>query len=114
MIVRPHRSEDYEAARRIYTEAFRRPESPDPLPPEVPLFDALREAGDFLPELSFTAEVENAAVGHVTASKATVSTNSVVIDSIAAILAAFFSLYYEDAGQTLTVLGCSVRAGDQS
>ena len=78
MIVRPHRSEDYEAVRYIYTEAFRRPENPDSVPPEVPLFEALWEAGDALPEFSFTAQTESGAVGHVTASKATVATDSVV------------------------------------
>ena len=79
MIVRPQRSEDYEAARNIYTEAFRRPENPDSVPLEVPLFEALWEAGDVLPEFSFTAETESGAVvGHVTASKATVATDSVV------------------------------------
>jgi putative acetyltransferase len=78
VIVRPHRSEDFEAARHIYGEAFRRPENPDSVPLEVPLFEALRKAGDVLPELSFTAEADGVAVGHVTASKATVGTDSVV------------------------------------
>jgi len=78
VIVRPHRGEDYEAARHIYTEAFRRPESPESVPLEVPLFEALVEAGDALPELSFTALIESETVGHVTASKATVAADSVV------------------------------------
>ena len=78
MIVRPQRSDDYAAARYIYTEAFRRPESPDSVPLEVPLFEALWEAGDVLPELSFTAETESGAVGPVTASKATVAADPVV------------------------------------
>lgn len=78
MIVRSHRSEDYEAAKQIYTEAFRRPEHPDAVPLEVPLFEALWEAGDALPELSFTAQIDGGAVGHVTASKATVAADSVV------------------------------------
>jgi putative acetyltransferase len=78
VIVRPQRSEDYEAARYIYTEAFRRPEKRDPVPLEVPLFEALWEAGDALPGFSFTAQTESGAVGHVTASKATVATDSVV------------------------------------
>src|SRR5262249_33979799 len=78
MIVRPQRSEDYEAARHIYGEAFRRPEQPNSVPLEVPLFEALWEAGDALPEFSFTAETENGAVGHVTASKATVASHAVV------------------------------------
>jgi putative acetyltransferase len=78
MVVRLHRSDDYEAARYIYAEAFRRPESPDSVPSEVPLFEALWEAGDALPELSFTAENESGPVGHVTASKATVAADPVV------------------------------------
>jgi putative acetyltransferase len=78
VVVRPHRSEDCEAAKRIYAAAFRRAEDPDSLPWEVPLFDALCEAGDFLPELSFTAETGSEAVGHVTASKATVAADPVV------------------------------------
>lgn len=83
MIVRPQRSEDYEAAKHIYTEAFRQPgfrppQNPGSVPPEVPLFEALWEAGDVLPELSFTAEIETEAVGHATASKAAVGTEAVV------------------------------------
>jgi putative acetyltransferase len=78
VIVRPHRSEDYEAARHIYAEAFRRPEQPDSVPWEVTLFEALWEAGDALPELSFTAHTESGAVGHVTASTATVAGECVV------------------------------------
>jgi putative acetyltransferase len=78
VIVRPQRSDDYAAARHIYTEAFRRPENRHSVPLEVPLFEALWEAGDVLPELSFTAETESGAVGHVTASKATVAADPVV------------------------------------
>lgn len=83
MIVRPHRSEDYEAARYIYAQAFRRPhfrppQEPGSDPPEVTLFEALCEAGDALPEFSFTAQTESVAVGHVTASKATVAADPVV------------------------------------
>ena len=78
MFVRPQRSDDHAAARYIYTEAFRRPESPDSVPLEVPLLEALWEASDVLPEFSFTAETEGRAVGHVTASKATVAAHPVV------------------------------------
>jgi len=78
VIVRPQRNQDLEAAKFIYTEAFRRPETPDAAPLEVAVFEALWEARDLLPELSFTAEGEGEAVGHVTASKATVATESVV------------------------------------
>jgi putative acetyltransferase len=78
VLVRPHRSEDYEAVKYIYTEAFRRPEDPDSVPWEAPLFEALWKAGDVLPEFSFTADTESGPVGHVTASKATVASDPVV------------------------------------
>lgn len=83
MIVRRQQAGDYEAIRHIYAEAFRRPrfrpeQSPGSVPPEVGLFEALWEAGDVLPELSFTALDEVGAVGHVTASRATVAADPVV------------------------------------
>ena len=82
MIVREQQVDDYEAIRHVYAEAFRRPGFRPPLdrgsvPPEIPLFDALWEAGDTIPELSFTALVDGGVVGHVTASKATVGTDPV-------------------------------------
>jgi putative acetyltransferase len=83
MIVRKQQSDDDEAIRRVYAEAFRRPrfrppQDPGSLPPEVGLFEALWEAGDVIPELSFTALADGAVVGHVTASRATVATDPVV------------------------------------
>jgi putative acetyltransferase len=49
------------------------------VPLEVGIFEALWAAGDAIPELSFTALNEDgAAVGHVTASRATVATEPVV------------------------------------
>jgi putative acetyltransferase len=83
VIVRRQRADEYEAIRHIYAEAFRRPrfrrpQSPGSVPPEVGVFEALWEAGDAIPELSFTALNEVGAVGHVTASRATVETDSVV------------------------------------
>jgi putative acetyltransferase len=78
VIVRPHEADDYEAIRRIYAEAFRRPENPKRVAPEVGLFEALWEASDTIPEFSFTAMRKDGAVGHVTASQATVATDSVV------------------------------------
>ena len=77
MIVRPQHADDYEAIRQIYAEAFRRPET-GCTPPEVGLFEALWEAGDMIPEFSFTALNKDDAVGHVTASQATVAADSVV------------------------------------
>ena len=83
MIVRAQRADDYEAIRHVYLEAFRRPRfrpprSPGSVPPEVPLFEALWEHGDAIPGLSFTALVDAAVVGHVTASRATVGADPVV------------------------------------
>jgi putative acetyltransferase len=83
VILRPQRSEDFDAARHVYAEAFRRPGFRPPLepgsvPPEVPLFEALWEAGDVLSELSFTAESDGEVIGHVTASRATVAADPVV------------------------------------
>jgi putative acetyltransferase len=78
VIVRRHRADDYEAIRQIYAAAFARPENPESVPLEVGIFEALWEAGDVISQLSFTALTEVGAVGHVTASRATVATNSVV------------------------------------
>jgi putative acetyltransferase len=78
MMVRPQQPADYEAIRHIYAAAFARPENPESMPPEVGIFEALREAGDAILELSFTALTEVGAVGHVTASRATVAADPVV------------------------------------
>jgi putative acetyltransferase len=83
VIVKQQQADDYEAIRHVYAEAFRRPrfrppQEPGSVPPEVGLFEALWEAGDAIPELSFTALSDGEVVGHVTASRATVATESVV------------------------------------
>ena len=83
MIVRKQQPDDYESIRHVYAEAFRRPrfrqpQSPGSVPPEVGLFEALWEAGDAMPEFSFTALADSAVVGHVTASQGTVATDPVV------------------------------------
>ena len=83
MVVREQQADDYEAIQHVYAEAFRRPgfrppQNPGSIPPEVGLFEALWEAGDVSPEFSFTALTDGGVVGHVTASKATVATDSVV------------------------------------
>jgi len=78
VVVRRQRPDDYDAIRRIYTEAFARPENAESVPLEVGIFEALCEAGDALPELSFTALEEDDRVGHVTASRATVAAEPVV------------------------------------
>ena len=83
MIVREQRADDYEAIQHVYAEAFRRPgfrppQKPGSVPPEVDLFEALWAAGDAIPEFSFTALTDDGVVGHVTASQATVASDSVV------------------------------------
>jgi putative acetyltransferase len=79
VIVRPQEPGDYEAAQVVYAEAFKRPDHLDLVPPEVGIFAALWEAKDVIDELSFTALAENSdVVGHVTASRATVGSHSVV------------------------------------
>jgi putative acetyltransferase len=83
VIVRKQQPDDYEAIRQVYAQAFRRPRFRPPLnpgcvPPEVGLFEALWEAGDAIPEFSFTALIDGGVVGHVTASKATVAIDPVV------------------------------------
>jgi putative acetyltransferase len=83
VIVREQQAGDYEAIRHVYAEAFRRPlfrppQAPGSVPPEVGLFEALWEAGDAIPEFSFTALTGGGVVGHVTASRATVATDPVV------------------------------------
>ena len=83
MVVREQQADDYEAIRHVYAEAFRRPrfrplQDAGSVPPEVGLFEALWEAGDAIPELSFTALADGGLVGHVTASRATVSSHPVV------------------------------------
>jgi hypothetical protein len=55
VIVREQQVDDYEAVRQVYAEAFRKSQNPGFVPPEVGLFDALWEAGDAIPEFSFTA-----------------------------------------------------------
>ena len=78
MNVRRERADDYEAIRHIYAQAFARPESLEPVPLEVRIFEKLWEASDAIPELSFTALDDARPVGHVTASRATVDADSVV------------------------------------
>jgi putative acetyltransferase len=78
VVIRRHREDDYESIRHIYAEAFRRDDDPARNPPEVGLFDALSEDDDVVGELSFLALGDAEAVGHVTASAASVGTHAVV------------------------------------
>jgi putative acetyltransferase len=78
VFVRRHDPGDYEAAKLVYAEAFKRPDHPERIAPEVGIFVALSDADDMLKELSFAATAENEVVGHVTASRARVGNYSVV------------------------------------
>jgi putative acetyltransferase len=83
VIIREQQAVDYEPIRQVYAEAFRRPrfrqpQKPGSIPPEVGMFEALYEAGDAIPDLSFAALIDGEVVGHVTASRATVGTEPVV------------------------------------
>ncbi len=83
VIIREQQADDYEAIRHVYAEAFRRPrfrqpQKPGSVPPEVGMFEALSEAEDAIPDLSFAALIDGRVVGHVTASQATVATDPVV------------------------------------
>jgi putative acetyltransferase len=78
VIVRPQEPRDYEAAKIVYAEAFRRQDDADRVPLEVGIFVALWEAKDVIDELSFTALAQDAVVGHVTASRAKVGVEPVV------------------------------------
>jgi putative acetyltransferase len=78
VIVRPQEPRDYEAAKVVYAEAFKRQDHGDRVPLEVGIFAALWEAKDVIDELSFTALAQNAVVGHVTASRAKVGFDPVV------------------------------------
>jgi putative acetyltransferase len=83
VIVREQRADDYEAILHVYAKAFHAPrfrpqQDPGSVPPEVAVFEALCEAGDVIPELSFTAVTDDGVVGHVTASRATVGAEPVV------------------------------------
>jgi putative acetyltransferase len=69
--VRPENDADVEAVHRVHAEAFARPGS-DQVPPEAPLTDQLRASSAFIPAFSLVAEEEDAIVGHVIVTRATV------------------------------------------
>jgi putative acetyltransferase len=83
VVVREQRADEYDPIRHVYAEAFRKPRFRQPLdadavPSEVGLFEALWKASDLIPALSFTALVDDAVVGHVTASRAAVADDPAV------------------------------------
>jgi putative acetyltransferase len=72
MEVRRERPDDFDAVRRVHTEAFARPGLSGTRPPEVALVDELRALQAFIPEFSLVADNGHLVVGHVMASRATV------------------------------------------
>jgi putative acetyltransferase len=61
--VRPEQSHDHAAIRRVHEAAFGQPTEAD-------LVDALRAAGDLVPELCVVAESDGAVIGHIAFSRA--------------------------------------------
>jgi putative acetyltransferase len=72
MEVRQETEDDFDAVRRVHTEAFARPGLSGNRPPEVALVDELRVSPAFLPQLSLVADNGHLIVGHVIATRATV------------------------------------------
>jgi putative acetyltransferase len=72
MEVRQARPDDFDAVRRVDTEAFARPGLSGTRPPEVALVDELRASPAFIPEFSLVADNGHLVVGHVIATRATV------------------------------------------
>jgi putative acetyltransferase len=74
--VRLERGDDFDAVRRVHTEAFDRHDQAGTRPPEVALTDELRASPEFIPELSLVADNGQLVVGHVMATRATVGPES--------------------------------------
>jgi putative acetyltransferase len=70
--VRQETEDDFDAVRRVHTEAFDRHDLAGARPPEVALTDELRVSSEFIPELSLVADNGQLLVGHVMATRATV------------------------------------------
>jgi putative acetyltransferase len=70
--VRPEHTADAGAIRSVHAAAF----APSEI--EAPLVDALRAAGDLVPELCFVALHDGALVGHVAISRASVAGTTVL------------------------------------
>jgi putative acetyltransferase len=77
VLIRRCESTDADRVREIHAQAFRRIDTPDEVPPEVALFDALVEADDVIPQLSLVADRDGDLVGHVVCSRATVEARAV-------------------------------------
>jgi len=77
MLIRRFAAEDHEPVRRVHAEAFRRSGEPG-TPVEVAILDGLIAAGDVIDPLSLVAVDDDAVVGHVVCSRATVGAHAVV------------------------------------
>jgi len=74
--VRQETEDDFDAVRRVHTEAFDRRDHSGTRPPEVALTDELRVSSGFIPELSLVADNGQIVVGHVLATRATLGPQS--------------------------------------
>ena len=77
MLIRRYEATDADQVHEIHAQAFRRPDAPDAVPPEVTLLDALINAGDVIPGLSLVAVRDDHLAGHVVCSRATVAAHTV-------------------------------------
>jgi putative acetyltransferase len=73
VILRRERPGDEAGIAAVHAAAFARPESPSTIPPEVGLVDELRASDAWIPTLSVVALADNAIVGHVVCSRATIA-----------------------------------------
>ena len=72
MEVRQETEDDFDAVRRVHTEAFASQGLSGNRPPEVALCDELRVSSALVPQLSLVADNGQLVVGHVIATRATV------------------------------------------
>ncbi|MGH8893098.1 MAG: GNAT family N-acetyltransferase [Actinomycetes bacterium] len=78
MLLRPEEPADVDAVRALHLAAFDRPELEGSPAVEARLVDALRDGGHLLPAMTLVAVDDDAVVGHVAASRATVDGAPVV------------------------------------
>ena len=78
VLIRPEQVGDEQPIRSLHTEAFRRPETPNEVPPEVALVDQLRASEAWIPTLSLVAVIDGQVVGHVVCTRAHVDSDPVL------------------------------------
>ncbi|MEV1290088.1 N-acetyltransferase [Micromonospora sp. NPDC049679] len=77
MLIRRETPADIEAIRTVHAAAFADADSPDRLPSEVGLVDALRDSDAWLPALSFVATAaDGELVGHVVCTRGRVGSHA--------------------------------------